>query len=154
MVSLACNREGCGYICHIFLLFLHCGGGEFPCGVAPPLPIQGVACRGSAVKEWNHGVSGGVGVALVIGQYFELGCFGIATLLLSKELWVPVFPFTILFAVFTTSSARPLDWGYMTEDSLCLTHHILRNFWNMLEVKGRLLLVLSSSGAPYVRNSC
>ena len=60
--------EGCEYICSIFLLFLHCSGGEFSRGVALPLPIPGVACRGLAVKEWSHGVGGGVGVALVIGQ--------------------------------------------------------------------------------------
>ena len=70
--------EGCEYICYIFLLFLPCGGGGFPCDVALPLPIRGVACRGLVVKEWNHGVVGGVGVAVVIDQYFGLGCFGTA----------------------------------------------------------------------------
>ena len=76
------------------------------------------------------------------------------TLSLSKEPWGPVFPFTILFAVFTVSSAQPLDWGYATEDSLCLTHYVLRSSWNMLEVKGGSLSVLSLFGAPYAWYSC
>ena len=67
------TAEGCEYICYIFLLFLNCSGGEFPHGVALQLPISGVACRGLAVKEWSHGVGGGVGVAPVIDQYFRLG---------------------------------------------------------------------------------
>ena len=70
--------EGCRYICYTFLLFLHCGGEGFARGVVPPLPIWGMACRGLAVKEWNQRVGGGVVVALVIGQYFGLGCFGAA----------------------------------------------------------------------------
>ena len=53
----------------MFLLFLHWGGGEFPRGVASPLSIQGMACKGLAVKEWNPRVGSGV-VAQVIGQYF------------------------------------------------------------------------------------
>ena len=77
-----------------------------------------------------------------------------ATLSLSKKLWGPVFPFTILVAVFTASSAWPLDWGYATEDNLCLTHHVLRNSSNLLEAKGELPSVLSSSEAQYVWNSC
>ena len=77
-VSPACKREGCGYICYTFLLLLHCGGREFLHGVALPLPIQGMVCRGLTVKEWNHGVGGGVGVAPVICQYFGLGCFSTA----------------------------------------------------------------------------
>ena len=70
--------EGCGYICYTFLQFLHCSGGGFPCGIVLPLPIQGGACRGLAVQEWNLEVTGGVGVLLVIGQYFGLGCYGTA----------------------------------------------------------------------------
>ena len=70
-----------------------------------------------------------------------------ATLSLSKESWGPVF-------LFTMSSARPLDWGYVMEDSLCLTHHVLRNSWNVLEVKGGPPSVLSSSEAWYLWNSC
>ena len=70
--------EDCGYICYTFLLFLLCGGGEYLWGIALLLPIQSVACRGLTVKEWNHGVGSGVGVALVIGQYFGLGCFSAA----------------------------------------------------------------------------
>ena len=113
-----------------------------------PLSIQGAACRGLAVKEWNHGV----GVAPIgVFWYFKMAW---ATLSLSKEPWGPAFPFTILFVVFTTSSARPLYWGYAMEDSQCLTLHVLRNSWNVLEVKGGLLSVLSSSRAPYVWNSC
>ena len=77
-----------------------------------------------------------------------------ATLSLSKELWGPVFPFTILFAVFTASFPWPLVWGYATEDSLCLTRYIIRNSWNMLEAKGGLPSVLSSSGVSYALNSC
>ena len=74
--------------------------------------------------------------------------------LLFKEPWGPVFPFTILFTVFTVNSARPLDWGNATEDSLCLTHHVWRNFWNMLEVKGGPPSIRSLSGVPYVWNMC
>ena len=77
-----------------------------------------------------------------------------ATLLLSKEPWGAVFPFTILFVAFTVSSARPLDWGYVTEDSLCLAHHVWRNSWNMPEVKSGQPLEFSSSGVPYVWNRC
>ena len=48
-VSPACN----GYICYTFLLFWHNGGGGFlHCCAA--IPIQGVACRGLAVKEWRR----------------------------------------------------------------------------------------------------
>ena len=76
-----------------------------------------IHCRGLTVKEWNHGVGGQVGVTLVIGQYLGLGPFQYcrmarATLLLTKEPWGPVFPFTILFAVFNVSSAQPLDCQY------------------------------------------
>ena len=46
-----------------------------------------------------------------------------------------------------------VDWEYATEDSLCLTHHLQRNSWNMLEVKGGLPSVLISYGAPYI-DSC
>ena len=118
-----------------------------------------VACRGLAVKEWNHGVDGGVGVVRLIGQYFGLGYFDTARWPRKhchcprNPVGRPVFPFTILFAVFTVSSARLLDWGYVTEDSLCLTHCVSRNSWNMLEVKGGLLSVLSLSQAPYDWNS-
>ena len=73
---------------------------------------------------------------------------------LSKEPRRPVFPFTVPFAVFTASSAQPLDWGYATEDCLRLTHHVLMNSWNALEAKGGPPSVLSSSGAPYVWNRC
>ena len=85
---------------------------------------------------------------------FRYGRMARETLSLSKEPWGLVFPFTILFAVLTVSSARQLDWGYATEDSLCLTHYVWRNFWNMLEVKGGPPSVLSSSGVPYVWNRC
>ena len=54
-------------------------GGRFPRNVAPSLPIRWVACRGMAVNEWNIAVGGGVGVAPVIGRYFEFGCFGTAS---------------------------------------------------------------------------
>ena len=77
-----------------------------------------------------------------------------ATLSLSKEPWGSVFPFTILFVVFTASSTQPLDLGYAMEDSLCLTHYVLRNSWNVLKAKGGPPLVLSSSGAPYIWNNC
>ena len=81
------------------------------------------------MKESRHRVGGGVGVVLVISQYLGLGCFSTAgwprqqrtwaTLSLFKEPWRPVFPFTILFAIFTMSSA----WGYATEfvwGTICL----------------------------------
>ena len=75
---LVTRLQGYEYICYTFLLFLHCGDGGFPHGVVPPLPILGVVCRGLAVQERNPRVSGGVGVVVVIGQYFVLGCFGTA----------------------------------------------------------------------------
>ena len=68
--------KGCEYIYCTFLLFWHCGGGGVLRGVIPPLPTQGVACRGLVVRGWNHGVGGEVGVVPVIGQYLGLGCFG------------------------------------------------------------------------------
>ena len=77
-----------------------------------------------------------------------------AALSLSREPWVSVLPLTILFAVFTASSARPLDWGYATEDRLCFTPHVWRNSWNAVEVNGWPPSVLISSGVPYVWNSC
>ena len=77
-----------------------------------------------------------------------------AALSLSREPWASVFPLTILFAVFTASSARPLDWGYVTEDRLCFTPHVWRNPWNAVEVNGWPPSVLISSGVPYVWNSC
>ena len=78
IVSPACNGGRLWIYFYTFLLFLHCSGGGFPCGVALLQLIQGVDCRGLAVKEWNHGVGGGVGVVPMIGQYFGLGCFSIA----------------------------------------------------------------------------
>ena len=68
---------GCGCVYWTFLLFCVFGGGGVHCGIEQLLPIRGVACRGLAVKGWNHGVSGEVEVAPVIGQYLGLGCFGI-----------------------------------------------------------------------------
>ena len=77
-MSPACN-DGRLWVYLLYLsTILHCGGGGFPRGIVLPLPIRGVACRGLAVQEWNSGVGGGVGVALVIGQYFGLGCSGTA----------------------------------------------------------------------------
>ena len=60
-----------------FLLFCCFSGGGVHCDVEQLLPIRGVACRGLAVKGWNHGVSGEVRVAPGISQYLGLGCFGI-----------------------------------------------------------------------------
>ena len=67
--------KGCEDIYHTFLLFWHCGGGGVFCGIVPLIPIQGEACRGLIVREWNHGVGGGVGVVPVIDRYLGLGCF-------------------------------------------------------------------------------
>ena len=103
-------------------------------------------------RRWSRSYTGDRPI-LWIGVFWHCK-IARATLSLSKEPWGPVFPFTILFAVFTASSAWTLDWRYATKDSLCLTHHILRNSWNALEVKGKPPLVLSSSGAPYVLNGC
>ena len=58
--------------------------------------------------------------------------------------------FTFLFAVFTTISAPSLHWGHATEDSPCFPHHIWSNCRDILSVKGGS----SSSGLPYVWNSC
>ena len=124
-------------------------GGGVHRGVVQLLPIRGVACRGLTVKEWNHRVGGGAGVVPVIGQYLGLRCFGIVEWP-ERHFHCP----RNLFTVLTASSARPLDWGCATEDSLCLTHHVLKNSWNMLEVKGGPPLIPSLSGAPYVRNRC
>ena len=59
----ACNGEKLW----VYLLYLSTIGGEFPRGIVLLLPIQGVAYRGMAVKEWNHGVGSGVGIAPVTG---------------------------------------------------------------------------------------
>ena len=67
----------CGCVYCTFLLFCCFGGGGVHRGIEQLLPIQGVACRGLAVKGWNHGVGGEVEVVPVIGQYLGLGCFGI-----------------------------------------------------------------------------
>jgi len=45
-----------------------------------------------------------------------------------------VFSKMILFAVFTASSARPLDWGYSAEDNLWWIPHVFRNFLNLDDV--------------------
>ena len=150
--------EGRGSICYSFLLFLHCGGGGFPSSVVLPIPIQDVACRGLAGKEWNHGVGCGVEVAPVIGQYFVLGCFSTVRWP-GQHCHCPRNPGGLCFHSLSSLrfSLRALlcHWiGDATEDSLCLTHHVLRNSWNMFEVKVGPPLVLSSSGAPYVWNSC
>ena len=83
----------CWYVYCTFLLFWCFGGGGVHGSVVQLLPIQGVACRGLAIKGWNHGVSGEVGVASVIGLYIWFGLFRYctmaqATLSLSKEPWV------------------------------------------------------------------
>ena len=74
IVSSACNGERL-YICYTFLLLLHCSGGGFLCGIVLPLPIQGVACRGLAVKECNRWWSS---IVPVIDQYLGLVCFSTA----------------------------------------------------------------------------
>ena len=105
-------------------------------------------------QNWQWSTScAGDRPALWIGM-FRYCKMAQATLSLSKEPWGDVFPFTILFAVFTTSTAWPLDWGYMKVNSLCLIYHILRNSSIILEVKGRPPSVLTSSGVPYVWNNC
>ena len=155
-VLRVCNGGDCGCVYCTFLLFCCFGVRGVHRGIEQLLPIRGVACSRLAVKGWNHRVCGEVRAAPMIGQYLGLGCFGMAwtTLSLSKEPWGPVFPFTILFVIFTVSSARPLNRGYATEDSLCLTHHVWRNSWNTLEMKGGPPSVLSSSGVLYVWNRC
>ena len=63
--------KGVEYIFYTFLLFWNYGGEGFLHGIVLPISIQGVACRRLAVKEWNHGVGGGVGVMPVswIGMF-------------------------------------------------------------------------------------
>ena len=76
-VSPVCNGGDCGCVYFTFLLFCCFGVRGVHRGVEQLLPIRGVACSRLAVKGWNHGVGGEVRVALVIGQYLGLGCFGI-----------------------------------------------------------------------------
>ena len=66
---------GCEYVCCIFLSTQHCVYEEFLRGIALPLSIQDVVCRGMVVKGWNPGAGGEVVVVPVIGQYLELGYF-------------------------------------------------------------------------------
>ena len=102
----------------------------------------------SQSQQWSKSCAGNRPIPWIgVFQYCRMAR---ATLSLSKETWGPVFLFTILFTVFTASYAQPLDWGYATEDNLCLTDHVWRSSWNMLEVKGGPPSVLSSSGVPYV----
>ena len=103
-------------------------------------------------RRWNRSCAGDRPVPWIgVFRYCKMAW---ATLSLSKKPEVPVLPFIILFAVFTAISAWQMDWGYATEGSLCLTYQVQRNSWNMLEVKGGPLSVLSLSGVPYVWNRC
>ena len=75
--------------------------------------------------QWNRTCTGDRPIFWIgVFQYCKMAR---ATLSLSKEPWRSVFLFTILFAVFTASSAQPLDWGYAMEDCLRLTDHVLRS---------------------------
>ena len=114
----------------------------------PLLPIQSVACRGLAVKEWNPEVNSRVGVGIASDRpILWIGVFwhcrmAWATLSLLKEPWRSAFPFTIHFGVFTKSSAWLLDLRHVIEDSLCFIYHIWRNSWNILEVKSERWVVI------------
>ena len=147
--------EGCEYIYCTFLLFGIVIVEEIFAELCRHYPFRVGLVEDWLWQGWNHGVGGEVGVVPVIGQHLGLGCFGTVGWPrqhwhCSRSLGRPVFPFTILFAVFNTSCAWHLDVGYTTWDSLCFMHHIWRNSWNILEVKGWPPSVLSSSGVPYV----
>ena len=71
-VSLQKDVRGSGCRSGLFCCF---SGRGVPRSIEQVLPIRGVACRGLAMRGWNHRVGRDVGVALVIGQYFGLGCF-------------------------------------------------------------------------------
>ena len=119
---------GCGCVYCTVLLFCHFGGGGVHHGIEQLLPIQGVACRGLAVKVWNHRVGSEVEIALVIGPCLGFGCFGIVEwpgqhCCCPRNLWDLCFH-SLSSLQFSPSSAQPLDWGYATEDSLCFTHHV------------------------------
>ena len=120
---------------------------------------QDVVCKGMVAKGWNPGAGGGVVVVPVIGQYLELWYFCTARWLerpchCPGNLECLCFRWLSSLQFFTASSARPLDWGYATEDRLCFTPHIWRNSWNAVEVNGWPPSVLISSGVPYVWNCC
>ena len=76
-VLLFVMGRGCGCVYCTFVLFWRFGGGVIHHGIVQLLPIQGVACRSLDVKGWNYKVGGEVGVAPVIGHYFQLGYFWI-----------------------------------------------------------------------------
>ena len=133
---------------------MHCGVVRFLHSIVLPLPIWNVVFRGLAVKEWNYRVCGGVGVVPVIGQYLGLRFFSSTGwpgwhCHCPGNLWVLYF-----HSLSSSGFYHELCLEYVTEDSLCFTQHIWRNSWNMPEVKGGAPSVLSSSGVPYVWNSC
>ena len=58
----------------------------------------------------------------------------------------------IRFADLTTVSARPLDCGYETDESLCLTHQSFKNCWKLSAINWGPPSLLNSSETPYAAN--
>ena len=71
-----------------------------------------------------------------------------AALSLSREPSDDMLSIMILFAVFTASSALPLDWGYSADDKWCFTPCFDRNDFRAVEVNCGPPSVLISSGIP------
>ena len=97
------------------------------------LPTRGVACSSMVVGQVVHPSSCYIGASeLGINLFLVQECFYIATQLeqlcvLFKNPFAVVFRMTMRLAVLTASSARPFDCGSATDDSRCLTPHVLKN---------------------------